>query len=421
MKCVVVMWRSLAVWHAIFAGYACGASEVERVREIIQQSYPIHVGCVIQAPDSNEICFEHNAQQLFVPASITKLFTAVAALEILGGDMTFRTRLYCIGEVSEGVVHGSILLKGSGDPRLGSDDIRMMFQTLRDHGVHAIEGDCILDDSLFDRAYFGPGSIMDNIGYSWNGAVGALMIDAKSAVIAPVSGGIFFDDDAVAALFYRADIELPRIMQEIGIDFSGSVVMGTLPRKSRALVALESDAPLLDYITHMLRESDNVYADVLFKLIGRAHSREVGSWKTGAEALRSVLHDAGISTDGIQLLDGSGRCRYNLVSPEHVFRLLQWVLGQPYAQDFVDALPASGLCGTLVKRLTEYPGAVRAKTGTLNGASGLCGYVCNSTRYRPFVLLENGFVSESLYHPLCKSLVEDAVCRVLCSAGSSNL
>src|SRR5690554_7057623 len=75
---------------------------------------------VVKALGSKEVVFEHNAQQLMVPASTLKAATTAMALELLGPEFRFTTDFFACGTVSAGVLHGHLLVRGGGDPSLGS-------------------------------------------------------------------------------------------------------------------------------------------------------------------------------------------------------------------------------------------------------------------------------------------------------------
>ena len=128
----------------------------------------------------------------------------------------------------------------------------------------------------------------------------------------------------------------------------------------------------------MMKESDNLSAECLFRLIGHETTAEPGGTQNGVLGVRSSLARMGIDTAGVIVADGSGVSRYNLVSPADLVRVLEWMYDHPllYAQ-FESSLPVAGTDGTLASRMKETPaeGNLRAKTGTLTGASALSGYV----------------------------------------------
>lgn len=148
--------------------------------------------------------------------------------------------------------------------------------------------------------------------------------------------------------------------------------------------------PLSGLIRHMLKESDNLYAQSLLLQAGvRAAQR--GSCADRAEsprtsedwglcALRAMLSRAGIPSDEATFEEGTGLSRKDLVTPQSTVRLLTWIARQPFAKTLRDALPVAGMDGTLRNRLRDTPAAdnLQAKTGTLTHAYALSGYVTDA-------------------------------------------
>lgn len=91
-----------------------------------------------------------NAYKPMNPASTVKLVTTFAALDILGPTFTWRTGLYVDGPIRNGVLEGNLYIKGSGDPKLVTENVWMMLRQLQAKGVRDIRGSLILDRSAFD-------------------------------------------------------------------------------------------------------------------------------------------------------------------------------------------------------------------------------------------------------------------------------
>jgi len=118
------------------------------------------VGVSIRNVQTNKIVFEQNANVSFTPASNLKLITTAAALDILGPEYRFTTSVMYSGDVAEGIFNGYLLIKGSGDPTLGSDKIsgQIDYQKLiknwvaaiKSKGVMRFKGTIIIDPTHFD-------------------------------------------------------------------------------------------------------------------------------------------------------------------------------------------------------------------------------------------------------------------------------
>jgi D-alanyl-D-alanine carboxypeptidase/D-alanyl-D-alanine-endopeptidase (penicillin-binding protein 4) len=148
--------------------------------------------------------------------------------------------------------------------------------------------------------------------------------------------------------------------------------------------------PLSDLVQHMLKDSDNLYAQVLLQQIG-AHAAYSGTCADRAEppttsegwglcALRQMLARAGIPDGSALFEEGSGLSRKDLVTPTATTTLLAWIANQPFANAFENALPIAGVDGTLEHRLVATPAAnnLHAKTGTLTHVYALSGYVTDA-------------------------------------------
>lgn len=116
-----------------------------------------HMGIVIDSLTTGERIFKYNAGKLFVPASNMKLFTTAAALLALSPDFRYETRLATNGSVASGVLHGDLIIEGSGDPTIsgyfyGGDVLhvfRVWSKRLREMGIREIRGDLVIDNSGF--------------------------------------------------------------------------------------------------------------------------------------------------------------------------------------------------------------------------------------------------------------------------------
>jgi len=135
--------------------------------------------------------------------------------------------------------------------------------------------------------------------------------------------------------------------------------------------------PLRDWLVPILGASQNWYAEMLLKQMGRLLGTE-GTWSGGREVIRGFLIDSvGIDSTQFSLSDGSGLSTLNLVSPAAFVRLLAYVRRHPAWPVFVAGMPVAARSGTLETRFlgTALEGRVIAKTGTLSGGNALSGYL----------------------------------------------
>jgi len=113
---------------------------------------PDVLGVVLFDEATGTILAQHGADRPFIPASTTKVTTALAALEILGPGHRFATTLLATGQVADGTLHGDLFLHGGGDPTLSSDGLRALVAGLRHAGIRRLDGAFFFDDSLYPRA-----------------------------------------------------------------------------------------------------------------------------------------------------------------------------------------------------------------------------------------------------------------------------
>lgn len=144
------------------------------------------VDILVQEMESNRTVFEYKTTPLVMPASVLKLVTTAAALEILGPDYRYQTRLLYSGEVQAGVLKGDLIIKGSGDPTLGSRHfannpdafLQTWVRAIQQRGIERIEGRILVDASVFDSEGVSPFWLWEDIGnYYATGVYGANVFD----------------------------------------------------------------------------------------------------------------------------------------------------------------------------------------------------------------------------------------------------
>lgn len=141
--------------------------------------------------DGKNILYEHNADKSLMPASVQKLFTTAAALDVLGVDFQFTTTLYLDGKIlPNGEFEGNIIIRGSGDPSWSSlysstpnSDMETFVDAIDSLGIRSIRGTIIGDDDAFDDVDYGPGWGWDDLNYAYAAPVGALNISDNSVHI----------------------------------------------------------------------------------------------------------------------------------------------------------------------------------------------------------------------------------------------
>lgn len=419
-----------------------------------------HWGLVVMDA-SGQVLASRHAEQLFMPASNTKLLVTAAAAALLPPGFTVRTSLYGGGPIVDGTVTGDLVLYGRGDPTLSKrcyagdtlqagvcqrdaeEPLRRLARLLRTTGVTSIAGDLIGDGSWFEPTMVHPTWEVYDLNWWYAAPVsglgvhdnaisvihaGGIAVGAPAAVrIEPQVEGVLLEnrtrtvaDGEPQTLDYsripgtqqiiaegtvrqstRTTTQyfaLPdpnlftatvfrRVLAEEGISVNGATRSTTDSLATRALrqgspLAEISSRPIEDWIFPVLNSSQNWFAEMLLKQLGRQLGGE-GSWRAGHQVVRRFLIDSvGVDSTQFRAMDGSGLSGQNLVSPMAFARLLQWMQAHPRYAAFAAGMPKSGERGSLRTRFVGTPleGRVRAKTGSITGVNSLSGYIDRAGR-----------------------------------------
>jgi serine-type D-Ala-D-Ala carboxypeptidase/endopeptidase (penicillin-binding protein 4) len=161
------------------------------------------------------------------------------------------------------------------------------------------------------------------------------------------------------------------------------------PQKSVEVASVNSQ-PLGNIVRKTNKESNNLYAELLLRTIGKERgatapdpdprkNRTRGDDEAGVAVVKTWLAQNGISTRGLAIHDGSGLSRLDLVTPESTARLLTAIAGTKGSTIFHDSLPIAGHDGTLAGRLKGVGSQIVAKTGSLTYVHSLSGYATTSS------------------------------------------
>lgn len=352
-------------------------------------------GSVVDAA-SGAVLWERQADRELTPASTTKLLTAAAALLRLDHGTRLTTT------VVQGDEPGTVILVAGGDVTLsslpeGKESIypgAAHLDTLVEQVRQATDGDVKtvkLDLSAFAGDTTAPG---------WASG------DAPSTFMAPVQPAMLDGGRSVATDEKSRRVGDPagtlarEFAQRLGAEV-GTPLTASAPANAQVLGEVES-APLPQLVEQMLRESDNLLAEVLARQVAIAEQAEP-SFAGGAQAMLGVLARHGFDVGDVTLSDGSGLSTRNKVSAGLLAQLLT-VAAAPEGDDprtatlrpMLVGLPVAGGSGTLAHRYTDGPatdgkGWVRAKTGTLDGVNTLAGVVLDADgRVLVFALMSAG-------------------------------
>lgn len=340
--------------------------------------------------------------QPLVPASTQKILVGAALLAELGPDFRFETKVVSDGPPRDGAV-GTLWLVGSGDPLLATPEYALWLKDrpryrlrqptplaaladgLREAGVRAVTGSILGDDSRYDRTRILPGWKASYVIDNEAGPLGALLVNSGFTVYEVPERRA---DDPAA----HAAGELARLAATAGIPVTGPPGTGAPPAGAQTLATVGS-APLSEVVAAMIRESDNTAAEILVRELGVAKAGD-GSTPAGTRAVAQALVAAGLPTAGLNLADGSGLDVTNRATCDVLAAALRRP-GPNGVPELSPLLAVAGQTGTLSLRLADTPlaGKLRGKTGSLDGVTGLVGYV-DGRRPLSFALLANGSLSD---------------------------
>jgi D-alanyl-D-alanine carboxypeptidase/D-alanyl-D-alanine-endopeptidase (penicillin-binding protein 4) len=354
-------------------------------------------GVVVVDLQSGKTVYARNPDRPLAPASNEKLAVTFAALKELGPAYEFRTEVLGEGWQDGAVWHGSIVLKGFGDPVLQSSDLARLANQLASAGIQRVTGHLIADESWFDNIRTAPG---------WKASFYMEECPPLSALVtdADVVGNQLAVSPAIssAAKFRQA-------LRAKGVT-TGGITVGTA-RTGATPIALVDSEPLSAILTEMDHDSDNYVAELLLKDIG-AEVGGAGTTNAGAAVVERVLAAAGIPLAGVHIVDGSGLSLDDRLTAGAVGSLLLQSWRDPDMRAVLwNALPLAGVSGTLQNRMLTGPAHayVRAKTGTTDQASALSGYA--GDRFA-FSVLQNGAPVSFYWARLAQDRLATALSRV---------
>ena len=345
------------------------------VKDLEEDPLVLSLQAQVINPVTGEVLFDRSSDVAARPASVQKLLVAAAALEVLGTNYRVITRVY-----QDRTDPGTIYFVGAGDPTLSrlTGDKQSVYRNApkleqlaalvnRSLGGQKVTR-IVLDSSLFGGPTGEYQSVWDQRGLTdgYMSYVSALQVDG--------------DRDNPAALSSKRSTEP---VQRAGDWFkralgagaaSAKLEIGTAALDAREIAQISS-RPISEWISYMLRVSDNTLSESLARIISLDLGLD-GSFSSLTTAVRLALKDTGLDLSQIQLEDGSGLSRYNQIPPSLVNQLLlkvsqgfsNWGLIQ-------DSLPVAGESGSLSARFESMPGKVWAKTGWIRTGYTLAGYL----------------------------------------------
>lgn len=384
-----------------------------------------------------QVLAEENADRYFTPASVNKLFVAAAALEKLGPDFRVVTEVALLGELQVGELAGDVVVRAAGDPtwngrfyggngRLPLDELARQLSAA---GLRRVKGRLRIDASRFPGRAAPATRAIAELPLGYGASTSGLAVDENTVKVEIAPGkekraranarfvgesyGLELENQMTTAgrerdgkgtveiqpLWplrkialrgeyplseppYPLDLTVPDGDVHAGLAFRAALLRAGIkvdevevsrdPLPPGKVVANFRSAPLSEILPLLLTESQNWYAEMLLRQI----AAQVGEGRSddGLRVVREMLElEVGIDKGAVALDDASGLSPFNLTTPRAVARLLEWSLGRPWKETFVRALATPGK-GTLAT-WPALPASLAGKTGTLQNALGLAGYL----------------------------------------------
>jgi D-alanyl-D-alanine carboxypeptidase/D-alanyl-D-alanine-endopeptidase (penicillin-binding protein 4) len=386
----LVLLTGLALLLLLAAPAAASASLTSRITTALQRHGMGGSGTSVAVFDltGGEYLYRLRPDVPRVPASNEKLVTSSAALAAWSATYRFSTQvLLDAAPDAEGVVNGNLYLRGLGDPTFSTQsfaermwgmrtgDVQDLVRAVRALGVTRITGSVLADDGYFDTR-----RRVSN----WRPSVLAYCAPLSALTLNESSGGGFANDPALAAAW-----ALTRRLRAAGIRVHAPA--RAVAPATATLAYTERSATLAHVLAAMNKPSDNFLAEELLKGLGAGFGSG-GTTASGAAVAATFLERIGVD-GGYRIRDGSGLSYQDRLTAHTVLKILGEMSRRADFNVFRGSLAVAGVDGTLDDRMrgTAAAGNVRAKTGTLNVASGLSGYVTAANGHKlMFSMLMNG-------------------------------
>lgn len=405
-----------------------------------------NVAVYVQAVADKTPILEHNAAQAMNTASVMKVLTTHAALDLLTPAYRWKTEIYRDGTLVNWELQGDLIIKGYGDPSFKAQDFWRLLMSLRQAGVKKINGDLRIDKSYFAgsqasvnfdtekwRAYnASPSAFLVNgrtSSFKFNVVDDAVTVlqefelpevvvinhmkPAKSAVCAdwrgrmdyavkpldgqvqvtfsgtypPVCGERYLElsvlsDDQYAFFTFK------KLWRELGGEFSGGLKVSET--SSSAVKMLEQwSEPLGSVVRDINKWSNNVMAKQLLLTLAAEKVSQPATELGGTEAIKRWLNNKGLQFEELVIENGSGLSRIEQISAAHLGQLLVSAYNSPIMPEMMASLPILALDGTVQQRLKDSASNGRAhlKTGSINGVSAIAGYVLDANGHRHVLVM----------------------------------
>lgn len=428
-------------------------------------SYGLMVQELVQELAASEPLLAVNPSTPRNPASVMKLVTTLAGLEVLGPTYSWHTDVHLLGPLEGGVLHGDLLLKGRGDPYLVLEEFWQMLRALRRQGVQRIDGDLLLDLSHYAPSNHDPAAFDGQGSRAYNVGPSALLVNFQAIrfhFVPSASGVIVRTDPELPNLkinnrltqgsgscaAYQRGIQFdlvgnanevnlsgayPRhcgeytmlrtaldparyahglftaLWRELGGEFAGGVRQVVAPQDNPPFLVWSS-RPLAEVIRAINKQSNNVMTRQLLLTLAAERIGTPATVADGQRVILDYLQGIGIDPTGIEIGNGAGLARETRIAPAQLVAMLRHAATIPTMPEYIASLSLAGLDGTMRNRLdgTAAAGRMHLKTGSLDGVAAIAGYVDaqSGRRFAVAGMLNHAGADEGIGEQLFDALLE---------------
>ena len=386
----------------------------------------------VVALPGGDLVYDKNSDTSLLPASVMKLLTTAVALDQLGPGYTFKTGIFHTGKRVKERITGDLYIKGGGDPKLTPEAVFRIATGIKRRGITRIEGDLIADSTFFDQLHDAPTWSKKRSQRAYDARIGALSVNFNTVAV-HVFPGLLPGDPLVTSTDPKSDLVrvvnlgktvrsggrnvaikrkkgakvdtvivsgvmrpgdepktryvnvsdpplfaasvFKKTLAQAGVTVTGMISAGKTPPEAAKLFINES-VPLSDIVRQLNRYSNNFMSEQIAKTVAAEASGEPGAHNRFFALTRSFLKRENIDMEGVRLADASGLSRQNRLTVKIVTDLIVTMRSRyDLWPDFLASFTSAGMNGSMKERLAN-SGAqkfVRAKTGSLSGASNLAG------------------------------------------------
>lgn len=403
----------LLVLMLLFIANTANATNIDTLVQKSQLNKTTTIAISVKDTKSGKVIYEYNQNKLMNPASVQKIFTMYSAYNELGPDYTFKTTAYVDKK-------RNLYIKLGADPTLTKGSLVTLLKMIKEKYNKPIE-DIVLDTSIIDNRPWGIGWMWDDDTNPLLPKISPLSINENKieVLISPSKNGNLTDIKNKSSYnmtlvnktqkgntnsielerspWLTSDMtyiygtvntptkinlpvastekyfigELNSAIASAGIKHNGTYKFAPIPQNISKIAEISS-IPLNEIMAATLKNSNNFYSEMIFKVAGGHYSNATGTTKNAVNMLENQFKN--IKSDSHVIVDACGISRNNLISAEWTTEALNSIYKNGNYNQFVTLLPKP-IEGTLSNRLLNISLKLRAKTGTASGISSIAGYI----------------------------------------------